>query len=115
VLRFKETELGRYFQTSNTGMQIPVRRTIEGSGALELAYGAQFRLIVFPSRMTLNGAWRHYDVSWEIFDTKTGKRVWSTVSNGKHTNAWRDDEDPQQRAKTVVDGLVAALKSSGLI
>jgi hypothetical protein len=29
--------------------------------------------------------------------------------------AWKNDEDPQARAKTVVDGILAEMKGSNLI
>jgi hypothetical protein len=115
VLRFKESETGRYATISNSQMTVPIKDTIKNNAENERALGADFRLIIFPSQMTLSGAWTIYDVRWDLYETKTGKLVWATTSHGKHMNAWKRDEEPQSRAKTIVDGIMAELKNSNLI
>ncbi len=115
TLRFKNSQPGRYFATTSGGVSVPVRDTIESNASEERAFGASYRLIIFPSKMTLSGAWKFYDVRWDLVDTRTGRIVWTTTSQGKHINAWKNDEDPAARAKTIVDGIVGELKSSKLI
>lgn len=115
VLRFKDSEVGHTFSATNGGMAVPVRQTIESSAKEEQALGADYRLIVFPSKMTLSGAWKFYDIRWELIDIKTGKRVWSSISQGKHLTMWKNDEDPESRAKTIVVGAVEEMKKGGLI
>ena len=114
VLRFRQTETGRYFTASNTGMSIPVRQTIVGNLADEQAFGADYRMVVFPSNLRLSGAWHFYDIEWEIRDARTGKVVWSTVSHGKHMNAVKNDEDPAERAGNFVRGFIEGLRASKL-
>lgn len=115
VLRFKSSGPGRYFSFTNSGVQIPVRDVITQNANDEKAMGAQYRLIIFPSKMTLSGAWKFYDVRWEIVDIRTDKVVWATTSRGKHLNAWRNDEDPGPRAKTIVNGIVEEMRKSKLL
>ena len=115
VLRFKNSEVGQYYATTNGGMSIPIGQTIGGNVREEQSLGADYRLIIFPSKMTLSGAWKFYDVRWDLIDIKTGKRIWTTTSQGKHLNMWRNDEDPQARAKTIVDGIVAEFQKSKLL
>ena len=115
VLRFKDSDVGHSFSATSGGMAVPVRQTIDSNAKGEQALGADYRLIVFPSKMTLSGAWKFYDIRWELIDVKTGKRVWSSVSQGKHLTMWKNDEDPEGRAKTIVDGAVGEMKKGGLI
>lgn len=115
VLRFKDSDIGRSYATTNSGMSVPVRQTIESNISEEKAYGAEYRLVIFPSKITLSGAWKFYDIRWDLIDVKTGNRVWSSSSQGKHLTMWKNDEDPEGRAKVIVDGVIAEFKKSGLI
>ena len=115
ILRFKDSEPGKQYSFTSSGMQIPVRDTIVQNASNERAMGSDFRLIIFPSQMTVSGAWRFYNVRWDLVETRTGKLVWSTSSRGKHMNAWKNDEDPETRAKTIVDGIVEEMRKSNLL
>jgi hypothetical protein len=115
VLRFKNSEVGRYYATTNGGMSVPIGQTISSNSQEEQSLGAEYRLVIFPSKMTLSGAWRFYDVRWELMDVKTNKRLWTTTSQGKHLNMWKNDEDPQARANTIVNGIMAELQKSKLL
>ena len=115
VLRFRDSEPGKQYSFTSAGMQIPVRETIQQNLANERDMGNDYRLIIFPSLLSVQGAWRHYDVRWDLLDARTGKAVWSTQSRGKHMNAWKADEDPETRAKTIVDGIVGEMQKSNLL
>jgi hypothetical protein len=115
VLRFKDSEPGKYFAITSGGVQVPIRETIERNLENERSMGAEYRLIIFPSKITLSGAWRIYDVKWDLFSVKTGTIVWSTTSQGKHMNAWKNDEEPTARAKTIVDGIIGEMIGSKLL
>src|SRR6266850_1001568 len=104
ILRFKDSDPGRNYSFTGSGMQIPVRETIVRNLANERTMRAEYRLIIFPSKMTLSGAWKFYDLRWELVDVSTGRVIWSTTSHGKHLTAWRSEELPEARAKTIVDG-----------
>lgn len=115
AIQFKNTDVGRSFSTINRGMTVPVRQTIESNATAEDSFGADYRLVIFPSSIVLSGAWKFYDIRWELTDIETGNRVWSSVSKGKHLTFWKNDEDPEGRAKVIVDGAVSELKRAGLI
>ena len=115
TLRFKDSEVGRNFSTVSGGMSVPVRQTIDSNAKEEQAYDTQYRLVIFPSKITLSGAWKFYDIRWDLVEVKTGKLVWASTSQGKHLTMWKNDEDPDSRAKVIVDGAIAEMKHSGLI
>lgn len=115
VLNFKDSEPGRSFATTNTGLSVPVRQTIESNISEEKAQGTDYRLLIFPSKMHLSGAWKFYDIRWELIDARTERPVWSSTSKGKHLTMWKNDEDPEGRAKIIVDGVVSEFKKNGLI
>jgi len=115
ILRFKDSDIGRYYSMTNAGMQIPVGQVIASNLSNERGFDARYRLVIFPSKMTLSGAWRFYDIQWDLTESQTGKKVWSTTSHGKHINMWKNDEDPRVRAKTIVDGIIVELRNSGLL
>lgn len=115
VLRFKDSEAGKYYSTTNSGMSVPTGQTISGNLANEKSLATNYRLVIFPSDMKITGAWMHYQVRWELFDAATNKRVWVATSHGKHMNFAKNDEDPQARAKGIVDGFVGELRKSRLL
>lgn len=115
VLRFKNSEAARYYAATGGSMTVPVGQTILSNLKEEQTFGADYRLVIFPSKMSLVGAWKHYDVRWDLIDVKTGKRVWASTSYGKHLTMWRNDEEPEMRAKMIVDGAIAEMKKGGLI
>ncbi|HIV71030.1 MAG TPA: hypothetical protein H9903_08880 [Candidatus Aquabacterium excrementipullorum] len=114
VLRFRESDIGRSFTMTSGGMYVPVRQTVESNAGPEKAFGTTYRLTIFPQKITLTGAWKHYEIRWDLFDVRTGQMVWSSLSEGKHLTLWKNDEQPQERAKTIVDSAVAEMKQSGL-
>jgi hypothetical protein len=115
ILRFRDSNIGQYYSMTNAGMQIPVGQVVARNLNAEREFDAKYRLIIFPSKMTISGAWKFYDVQWDLFDTQTRKKVWSTTSHGKHINMWKNDEDPHVRAKTIVDGILMELRKSNLL
>ncbi len=115
VLRFKDSDVGRSFAATSGGMTVPIGQTILSNGTEERGFGTDYRLVIFPSKMTLSGAWKYYDIRWEVFDAASGRRVWLGTSQGRHLTMWKNDEDPAARAKTIVDGAVAELGKSGLL
>ena len=115
VLRFKDSEAGKYYSTTNSGMSVPTGQTIVGNLANEKSLAANYRLVIFPSDMRIVGAWKYYQVRWELFDVTTNKQVWLATSQGKHLTFVKNDEDPQARAKTIVDGFIGELRKYRLL
>ncbi|MET0332908.1 MAG: hypothetical protein ABW190_01450 [Rhizobacter sp.] len=115
VLKFKDSEVGKSFASVRGGMSIPIRRTVESNLEAERALPADYRLIIFPSNMLLQGAWRHYTIRWDLMDVKTSKVVWSSTSEGKHMVVVRSDETPAEKAKVIVDSAIAEMKANGLL
>jgi hypothetical protein len=115
TLRFKDSEPAKFFVSTNAGMTVPVKQVLDSNAPEEVKFGADYRLVIFPSKMTLSGAWKFYDIRWDVFDVKTGKRVWGSISQGKHLTMWKADEDPQGRAKTIIDAVVGEMRKGGVI
>lgn len=115
VLRFRESDTGKYFTTTNSGMMIPIRQMLVSNMLDEKQFGADYRLIIFPSTMTLAGAWKYYDIRWEILDAKTNQRVWESTTKGKHLTLWKTDEDPQERARTLLEPVFQEMRKSGVL
>jgi hypothetical protein len=122
VLPFKASELGRSFSmteytsgANGSGINIPIKRTISLNAPDEKLLGAEYRLIVFPSQMTISGVWQFYDVRWDLVEVKTGRIFWTTTSHGKHLVGWKNDEQPEARAKTIVTSVLAEFGKSNLL
>jgi hypothetical protein len=75
ILRFKDSDVGRYYSMTNTGMQIPVGQVVASNLSNEREFDTKYRLVIFPSKMTISGAWRFYDVQWDLIESQTGKRI----------------------------------------
>jgi len=114
VHRFKDSETGRYFARNNSAMLIPVLEVIERNTENERSFGVDYQLIIFPSEMRHIDAGAGYDIQWDLLNAKTGARVWSTTSGGYHINYGKHDEKAQDRAKTIVDGIIGEMINSNL-
>ncbi|MBB6342983.1 hypothetical protein HNP49_003171 [Pseudomonas fluvialis] len=115
ISSFKETEVGKYYINTNADTVIPAQQAIAKNESIEKLYDTENRLIIFPSKMTINQAVISYEIRWELVDAKTGKIIWSTMSEGLHMNAWVPDEDPQPRAKKIVDAIITEMQRNRMI
>ena len=95
-------------------VSIAVEEIIASRLGEEVEFGADFRLIIMPSQMNIYGATQSYEVAWELIDIRTGETVWSTTLSGNRTVWYRQDEDAEGRARTVVDGVIEEMAASGL-
>lgn len=94
---------------------IPVGRVILQNAANERRFGAEYRLIAFPTQTRVVGSGRTYDIRWEIQDVRGARTVWTTTSRSRHTNWISTDENAAERARVIVDGLLSEMTSSGLL
>jgi hypothetical protein len=115
VLQFKQSAVGQGYSLTGGGMTIPIGPTIKANLEDERAFNAKYRLVIFPSAMRLQGAWKMYEVRWDLFDAQTHALVWSGTSNGKHMSMYSNNENPKERAKTIVDSAMAAFAQSKLL
>jgi len=115
VLNFKDSATGQYFSLSNKNVQVPVKDVILQNAANEVAAGANYRMIIFPSNMRLTGAVKFYDIKWEIYDAKSGQVVWTTISHGKNSTMWSTEENPDERAQIILEGFLNEIRANKLI
>src|ERR1700761_1127319 len=107
-----------YSSLSSQGRQsgsVPVMQTIAGNLRDERAFGARFRLIVFPSSYTLSGAWRFYQIRFVVMDAVSNARLLNFVYSGKHLVMLKNSENAEARSKKILDQLFAQLDSTGLL
>ncbi|HRQ86811.1 MAG TPA: hypothetical protein PLY16_01745, partial [Candidatus Saccharibacteria bacterium] len=112
---FKNTETGKYYINTDAGAIVPVQTVINSNKTDEQLYGAENRLIIFPSKASFEQARIDYEIRWELVDVKSGQVIWSTMSEGFHMNAWVPDEDPQPRAKKIVDAIIKEMQRNKII
>lgn len=114
-LPFKESVVGHAFSSSGGSMTIPLRQTIANNRQKETAFAPQYRLVIFPSQMRVSGAWKFYDIRWDLSRASDGELLWQNTSQGKHMTLWTNDESPESRAKEYVETIIEGFRSSGLI
>ena len=114
VLRFTDSVAGMSFTMSNSA-ELPLESLVTKNKDDENAFEAGYRLLIIPSQMTLQGAWKFYDLSWILVDVKTNKVVWRAVSEGQHLTGMYNDENPDGRATTMLKGLFLQLQHNKLI
>jgi hypothetical protein len=102
------------YGTSNSSVRVPVRETLVANRDEEAQFGAQHRLIVFPSQTRSTGTGAAYSIRWDIVDVTTGKVLWSTTSTTHNVNWASNDELPVERAKAIVEGIVVEMRRAGL-
>jgi hypothetical protein len=113
LLRFKDSGPGMEFMLSDSSARLPVGDVVDGNGAAETTLGAKYRLIIFPAAFT-HATTQSYQINWTLVDVSTGRTVWRTTSSGVRTIWASYDEDAENRARLIVDGVVAEMTASGL-
>ena len=115
ILRFKDSEYSKTFSLVDKSMSIPVQETILGNANQEQEFGAKYRMIVFPTEMSTSNMSNIYVIRWDLVDLNTGEIMWSITSRGTHMKMWKNDEAPEARAKTIVDGFVNEMMKSNML
>ena len=100
---------------SNTTTRVPIEEVIKATQEDERVFGASHRLIVFPSAVMSANTGASFDIRWDLVDSQTNKVTWATKSFSYHTKWFLGDENPQKRAATFVQGLMAKLHKSKVI
>lgn len=114
LVTFRETPQGRY--TSVTGsVSVPVREIVEENGQNEEDFGADYRLLIMPTQMTIYDAAQNYQIIWDLVDANTGEVVWSSTMRGNRTVWYSANEDAEGRAATIVDGVISQMVAGNLI
>ncbi len=94
-------------------VDIPVDRVLRENRADEQAFAPSYRLMVYPNALSGNVG-QNFSVIWDVVDARTGTRVWSTTSSVRTPNLLGTTEGSPERARVVIDGLIAEMTKSGL-
>ncbi len=114
VVSYAETTAGKFTARGGGSVMIPVAEIIASRLEEEAAMGADYRLIIVPSQITIYGATQQYDVRWELVNVTSGRVVWMTALRGNRTVWYSHNEDAEGRAATFVNGVIAEMDNSGL-
>lgn len=119
-LWFSRSEMGRHtammesvssvYPRRNSSLVVPVKGTVEENVQDEVAFGARYRMILFPKQI----ADQNYTVHVDIYDVATGRLVWYATMQGRNFNWVVGDEVPEQRASLAVQSLMEAFDGSKL-
>jgi hypothetical protein len=93
---------------------IPVREVIAEKADDERAFGARYRLVMAPTNLDGTGVGYDTEVQYLLTDVKTGQVVWKATSKMDTVNWIKVDEQPVERAKMFVGGLIQEMMSAGL-
>jgi hypothetical protein len=104
---------GRPRESSST--RVPVREVVAANLAAESNFGASHRLIVFPAMLTQTGVGANFDVRWDLIDVVTGRLDWFSLTSTRHMNLIYKDENPESRAKALVDNVTAEMLKAGVL
>lgn len=100
---------------SNTSTRVPVDEVIKASQGDEQLFGATHRLIAFPVSVMNANTGASFHIRWDLIDLRTNKVAWSTTSFSYHAKWFLGDENPEERAHTFVQGLMAELRKAKVI
>lgn len=119
ILRFRSSPLGENYSASigvgQDSTMIPVGPVIEQNLADEAAFGARYRLVIFPASYSSVGAWRYYDIRWILSDARTNARLWTHMYSGRHLVMWSDKENAAARSKKIIDDLERAMRDEAIL
>lgn len=121
VLRFRNSPIGQNFSAggstyygSSTAF-VPVERVIAANRVDEEAVGARYRLVVFPANYEITGAWQYYEIRWDLYDTQSGRLIWSFVYNAQHMKRRSTSQNSAKRAKKFIDQPIETMRRKGYI
>ena len=124
LLRFKDSTVGFGFTQSknipiygrySSSELIPVEQTLASNQDDERSVGAKYRLIEFPANFEVSGAWRFYSIRWILIDCANGKSVLDYIYKGRNMIWLINGERAGSRAKSIVDGVVSAMRAKGYL
>jgi hypothetical protein len=115
LIRFRNTADGQFYADNSTSSVIPVQQIVEHNFSKEEEFSADYRLIVFPSRYEVFGAWRYYNIRWVVMDAYSGKSVFEYEYSGRHLVMWSNGENSESRGRKIIDALSQELSKAGLI
>lgn len=119
ILEFRDTPQGEFYSDSfaagHSSTALPVRSVIIGNAESEAASGATLRLVIFPARYELVGAWRYYDIRWLLFVVGNNEPFFDYTYSGKHLVMWSNGENADARSKKILDAVFDELKERRLI
>lgn len=94
--------------------RVPVVQVIAENWLKEKDFGAQYRLIVFPKNYVSRGVWRFYLITWALYDTRTGQKLWSLAYEGRHMVWAHEAENSDGRARKLITALTDAIDKDGI-
>jgi len=100
---------------SKTTTRVPVDEVVKATQEDERLFGASHRLVVFPASVMNSNTGASFDIRFNLVDSQTNKVEWTTTSFSYHTKWFLGDENPQERASTFVQGLMAELRKSKVV
>ena len=119
ILEFRKTPQGEFlsdaFAVGTSSTPIPVRAVITGNAAQEAASGAKLRLLIFPARYDVAGAWRFYSIRWMLYVPGNNRPFLDYTYSGKHLVMWSNSENASARSKKILDAVFDDSKANGLI
>jgi hypothetical protein len=119
ILEYRQTPQGEFLSDSlsvgQSSTAVPVRAVIAANATQEAATGAKLRMVIFPSRYDVAGAWRFYDIRWLIYAVGSNKPVLDYTYHGKHLVMLKNSENATGRANKLLDAVFDEMKAKGLI
>lgn len=94
--------------------RVPVAQAIASNLGAERTFGADYRLILFPSAFTYSGSWRFYTIRFVLI-RKADFRSWQYFYEGSHLVMLKEAERSQSRAQKIIEKLDAAMTAAGLV
>lgn len=94
--------------------RVPVVQAIGSNLGAERTFGADYRLILFPSAFTFSGSWRYYTIRFVLI-RKADFRSWQYYYEGSHLVMLKEAERSQSRAQKIIEKLDAAMTAAGIV
>lgn len=117
VYKHPETTLNPdtlFLGVNRSMVKVPIQEYLATQRPQELKSGDKYRLMIFPSMVTLTGAAVDSEITWMLSDITADKPVWTTKQSMSRTIWWNTEEAPESRSKQFVNGIVGEMTKSGL-
>jgi hypothetical protein len=93
------------FKGNQQSTYVPVNEVVAANRPQERQFGAQYRLLIFPSQTDFMGMGYQFRIQWELVDLRTERSAW-TATSFLETFAVASNENTQARANGFVSGLI---------
>jgi len=105
----------RPLASAPSSQRLPIAKVVADNAGAESAFNPSHRLLVTPAELSRAGSWIKALVRFDVVERASGKSLWTLRADTMHLHFATLDDGAEQRARQLVNGLIAEMQKAGMI